>query len=493
MRIDRTFFALAIAAALLPSAAAFIPSIVEGQVVISEIMYDVASGVGADDTREWIEVFNAGASSVSIVGWKINDGSNHVLSEPPANGGLGSLTIQSGAYAILADDAATFRALYPSVTTVIDTLLDLSNTTDTITLINADGAVVDTVAYTKDQGAAGDGNSLQRSSAAGTALFATGPTPGTGALTSQEGTAATTSPTTSTTSQPPAPVSSYVPPPLPQLFAEAGDDREVIVAADTEFTGFAYNREGTVIETNVRYLWNFGDGSTAEGASVLHHYAYPGRYVVVLSIAENKESAADRFVVSAQPAHISFSALPDGGVSIENDSGKDLDLSYWIIRSFGQSFTLPESTVVLAGETLRIPQKTLKFWSGSSALLQYPNGTTALAAGQQSGEAIVPPASSMHAEAPATAPKLPAEPAWLTVGESSARDETTIPEVDEAPNPPEIVAGAPPETAAVSAASSMPWWLGAFAIATFGAGAAFLARRSAKREWNIIEEGSETV
>src|SRR3989344_592105 len=86
-----------------------------------------------------------------------------------------------------------------------------------------------------------------------------------------------------------APVSSYVAPPAPEVFADAGDSRTVIVGADIRFDGRAYNRQKEILN-NTRFLWNFGDGATAEGQTVLHHFEYPGRYAVILTIAENKSA-----------------------------------------------------------------------------------------------------------------------------------------------------------------------------------------------------------
>ncbi|MDZ4226903.1 MAG: helix-hairpin-helix domain-containing protein, partial [Patescibacteria group bacterium] len=179
-----------------------------------------------------------------------------------------------------------------------------------------------------------------------------------------------------------APVSSYVPPPTPTIFADAGGDRTVIVGADTRFDARAYGKDQSDLTGKVRFSWNFGDGSTAEGMSILHHFAYPGRYAVVLSIAEGMEAVSDRIAVAAEPAKLAFSSLPDGSVSIENHAGRDLDLSGWIVKQFGRYLVLPEHSIILAGERLRIAQPTLGFWANSDAELDYPNGIVALHSGE---------------------------------------------------------------------------------------------------------------
>src|SRR3989344_9049777 len=224
----------------------------------------------------------------------------------------------------------------------------------------------------------------------------------------------TTVTSTANSSPPPAPVSSYVPPPVPQLFADAGGDRTVIVGADTQFNGRAYNRQKENVE-HVRFLWNFGDGSTADGPTVVHHYESPGRYAAMLTIAENLDAVSDRIIVTAEPAKLAFDVPSDGSVAIKNYAGRDLDLSGWIVRSSGQMFTLPEHSVILNGETMRIPQKTLKFWSGAQTELDYPNGVIVLHANESSGASVstpvpVPSPAASVAPAPRTRVAPAADP-----------------------------------------------------------------------------------
>ena len=157
---------------------AFAPSFVEGQVIISEFLYDAE---GSDTDREYVELFNAGTAPVDLTKWKISDGSNHTLNAPPKNGGVGSITLSPGAYALLVDSAADFIPLHSGVGgTIIDTVLSLPNASGAIVLIDGEGATSDSVSYDKNQGGAGDGNALARTSVSGTAFSAATPTPGRG-------------------------------------------------------------------------------------------------------------------------------------------------------------------------------------------------------------------------------------------------------------------------------------------------------------------------
>ncbi len=280
------------------------------------------------------------------------------------------------------------------------------------------------------------------------------------------------------------PVSSYVAPPVPQVFADAGSDRVVIVGADTIFSGRAYNRKKESVD-HVRFMWNFGDGSTAEGPNVQHHYTYPGRYAVVLDIAQNTESVSDRFVVTAEPAKLAFTVPSDGSVAIENHAGRDLDLSGWIVRQYGQSLTLPDHSVILSGEIMRIPQTTLKFWSSAQAELAYPNGVVVLHANERSGAVVAPTPieTPSPAAAPVERPRASVVSAPL-VENTREQDSSNSQRSDTA---------AESQVAAVASGiseqgGSTYWWIGAGALGVLGAAAVFIIRRVKSGEWDIIEE-----
>lgn len=482
-----------------------LPQAVHAQVVISEFVYDAP---GSDTGAEWVELFNAGSSPIDLTKWKINDGSNHVLNVPPKNGGIGSITINSGAYIVLAADATFFEGQYPDIANVIDTTLSLPNTSGTVSLIDDNGVTVDSFSYTKDEGASGDGNSLQRTSASETAFTVSAPTPGSGSLTalapdnadsgtdnSNTGTTSTPETSQQTQTMTSAPTNSYVPPPVPLLFADAGNDRTVIVGADTVFDARAYDRDQDKVVSPVRFLWNFGDGATAEGESVLHHFSYPGRYAVFLDIAQNKEAVSDRIIVTAEPAKLAFRALPDGSIVIENDAGRDLDLSDWIVRQYAQLFMLPAHSVVLAGQSMHIPQQTLGFWANASSELAYPNGVSVLKAGESSSEST-PPTVASPAQTSAIS-SVSSEPIYKTAAASvpSASPEISVPDPD--PSPAE---SSPINEPAISSqgaatgligASSRLWWLAALILTLAAGGSLIAAQHVGKREWDIVEEKPE--
>ncbi len=482
------------------------PQCAVAQVVISEIMYDLSSG--SDTGREWVEVFNAGASSVHFTDWKFFEANtNHALSAVQ-----GGESVASGAYAIIVDDATKFLADHPGYTgQLFKSTFSLSNTGETLAIHMPppDLTETDTISYQSAWGGNGDGKSLQRERTSDTVYAALAPTPGTGALSvsgsstgDTQSASTTVNQTTSSATQTLSSISSYVPPPSPDIFVDAGDDRTTIVAADTEFDARAYDKNDHVLSNDhVRFLWNFGDGSSAEGPAVEHHFEYPGRYVVVVYIAENKSAASDRFVVTAEPANIVVVALPDGGIAIENGAGKEIDISYWIVRQSGHVFTMPEHSVILAGDAMRISQKILGFASNSSVELEYPNGTFAVRAGdtplRHNENTVVRTAVPVSPVAPVAVVQKKKKPtrsaeennATTYLSEGTFESDAATGEEESVRATSSNATSSNPYVASVGTVSGTAGWLaGSLSLALVGAGAASFVRARRKREWDIVEE-----
>lgn len=133
-------------------AAAF-PAAADAQVIITEIMYDLAEG--SDSGREWIEVQNIGTAPIDLTSWRFfESNSNHKLA--------GTRSLSPGAYAIIADDIAKFRADWPSFSgTVYESAFSLNNDGETIEMRQGE-RTIDAVAYDSTMGGDGSGDSLQR-------------------------------------------------------------------------------------------------------------------------------------------------------------------------------------------------------------------------------------------------------------------------------------------------------------------------------------------
>ncbi|MBI2037267.1 MAG: lamin tail domain-containing protein [Candidatus Liptonbacteria bacterium] len=329
-------------------------------------MYDVPTSIGADDTREWVEITNIGSSIVDLTGWKFNDGSNHTLNPPPANGGTGSLVLPAGGVAILAADAATFLLnLYPSFSgTVIDTVMSLNNTGATLTLINAAGSVEGSgVTYAKAMGAAGDGNTLQWG---GSTFMAAAPTPGTytGASSSADDSDdSTPSPDSSSDTITTVASSSGGGPteylPIPALRIITNGDRTVSSGADIAFTAAVYDGKGNKRD-DAMVTWSFGDGMRRTGASVFHKYYDPGEYLAVVRATTSDGGDARRdIVITVKNAGIKIVSVSSRGITLANSDSRTLDLSLWRLSMGGQEFRIPADTQIL--------QRSFPFASHSAA------------------------------------------------------------------------------------------------------------------------------
>lgn len=101
-------------------------------VVISEIMYN---NPGSDD-YEFLELYNKGSNPVDMTGWSFSQGITYTF---------GNFTLQPGAFVVLAIDSALFESTFGIP--AFQFLGALNNGGETITLVDATGNVVDSVAY----------------------------------------------------------------------------------------------------------------------------------------------------------------------------------------------------------------------------------------------------------------------------------------------------------------------------------------------------------
>jgi len=115
-------------------------------VAINEIMYNPYNAdhpLREDIREEYVELHNTGSTAVDLTGWRLTDGVEYTFT-PTA--------IQAGGYLVLAADPNTFAAKYPGVGPVFGPWHGrLSNSGERISLVAADGKVIDSVRYA-DQG-----------------------------------------------------------------------------------------------------------------------------------------------------------------------------------------------------------------------------------------------------------------------------------------------------------------------------------------------------
>lgn len=344
-----------------------LPSPLSAAFIISEIMYDVP---GTDSGREWIEIANTEGSPRDVSGFK--------FFEANTNHGLvlysGSGVVASGEAAVIADDAEKFLIDWPSYTGVLlESSFSLSNAGELLLLRDSSLLDLDSVSYDVSIGGAGDGNTLTRQ---GSAFVAAAATPGVHASVTEQTQNQTALPQTSSQTTPQATASA---PDALTVHLEA--EATSLVGAGSFFEATAYGVKGEPLVSNVRYLWNFGDGATAEGKRVFHVFHYTGKYSVQVTAAYNYSSGSARSEVQAVAGAVSFEAQNDGSALIKNQTGQHVEIGLWSLRAGEKVFVIPEGTRVMQNEGVRFAPAVLGFSVDTATELFYPNGSVAFTAG----------------------------------------------------------------------------------------------------------------
>jgi len=347
---------------------------VSAALLFSEIMYDHE---GTDTDHEWVEVYNSGDTAVSLVGVKFNDGSNHTLNEPPANGSQGTLSVPAGGYMIIAQNAETFLADYSDYTgTVLDTVMSLSNTEETIKLIGQSGETLAEASYTSGSGAAGDGKTLNWNDMS---YMSSDPTPGS-AMTgntsggSDEG-AATAGGTSSSSSSTTTPAKA----PEPKRTIEFTTSDNVLRGVPLVIKPILLGYSQEPIMYGKLYL-NFGDGETAEvkhGEKIEHTYQYAGAYTLVLEWYESfwvsDPVLITAKVVRVEDGGVNIEILSGGAVKIKNSNAKIADISDFKIMQGTDMFIFPKRTRLAGVSAITVTPKVLGFTPRETTPIQIFN------------------------------------------------------------------------------------------------------------------------
>lgn len=110
-------------------------------IIISEIMYHpYYRPFAPEDTRqEWIELLNRSAEPVRLAGWRFADGVDFTFPE---------IVLSAGEYLVVAADVDVFRTQHPDVQNVVGGWIGwLSNSGETLALVNDAGAIIDSIHY----------------------------------------------------------------------------------------------------------------------------------------------------------------------------------------------------------------------------------------------------------------------------------------------------------------------------------------------------------
>jgi len=265
-------------------------------IIFTEIMYDLE---GADSGGEWVEVYNRGSQTVEIIGgtgagsWRFSDGSNHTL-----NLVQGDLLVEPAEAVVLTADAAVFLEQHPGFAgTVIDTVMSLGNTGETIALSNDAGQTFFVqMTYQSSWGGNGNGYSLEKIDLAG----------GDESANWQQSAALGGTPGQVSQNEPPQPQEDQPP------MAEAGLDQVVSINTEVLFDGSnSFDPDGD----ELNYSWDLGDGEIASGTLVSHSYSVAESYTVTLTVTDGQLTDQDSLIIEV------IDSEPEPGPNSDNGGG----------------------------------------------------------------------------------------------------------------------------------------------------------------------------
>ncbi len=339
----------------------FIPVYTHAAVVINEIAW---MGTVVSATDEWIELHNDGTDEVSLSGWRIlaSDGSPSIS--------LSGVISPDGYYLLeRTDDNSVPEASADKIYTG-----DLGNTGETLTLLDANGATIDTITSGTDWESIGGYNETkdtpQRQSdntwitgiptpkAVNTTTAVTPPASGEVA-----GSSTTTTSTSSTRKRTITGGYKQI------VFGYAGENLNSVVGIMIPFDGFAVS-DKNILLPKARYQWSFGDGSRAQGRHVRHAYEEPGIYTVTLRVYDEEQKWQDKISATVISPTVTINEVQTGDhgyIEVSNDTDTELDLSNWklaVLRDGSREkiFSIPEMTFIA-------PHTSVKFSSHITDLI----------------------------------------------------------------------------------------------------------------------------
>ncbi len=460
-------------------------SVVEAGVQISEVAW-MGSDESAND--EWIELFNDGDSAVSLEGWTLSaeDGSPQMVLQG---------SIPSSGYYMLerTDDGSE-----PSVVANLFFTGSLSNSGEILVLKNGSGTVVDTLSG-KDAWAIGGNNETKETLQRVSTGWITAPkTPKGGgvSVSSTQGTTAsntTTNSTKASTSNIQAPIYG-----TPHMAVYAGEDRHVTAGADSVFKGEGIGSdEKPLTQEAVRWRWNFGDGVVTHGKRVTHTFAYPGTYVVELSVSNEAmfESVSDRVVITARPALVTIVEASNQYIELKNSDTVELDISRWLLSDGAHVFSIPEGTYILPGMSVRFAGSTTNLRGGGNTSLLYPNTMLATTLTKQDAGAVAL-SSAQNQVVPDTTPERISVPIRINKPLSPQATQEVVNSTPTTQHADAILAVDPLAAAAVASASTentlYKWLLMLSAVIAIAGVILFIHDGHKDTDTHIVQQEADT-
>lgn len=139
----------------------------------------------------------------------------------------------------------------------------------------------------------------------------------------------------------------------------SGRDRLVYTGTPVAFSGEAVISK-SFDSQSIRYIWSFGDGTSAEGKKVSHTYKFTGDYVVVLNASLSDISAVSRANVKVVNPSVIISNASSDSVEVWNKGIFEINLNGWLISNDRGKFIFPTDTIIAPNKKIAFPDEYMK-------------------------------------------------------------------------------------------------------------------------------------
>ena len=161
-----------------------------------------------------------------------------------------------------------------------------------------------------------------------------------------------------------------------RLNVEVGRERVTFLHSPIEFKAKAIDKTTGNEVYDVHDYWSFGDGTSAEGSTVLHTYVFPGDYTVVLNSSARSDDAVDMTKVRVVEPHVTV-AYADKYIEISNQLNEPVNIGGWKFKGEYSGYTLPRDTILSERGTVKVPLSALGRVAGNAQIsLFYPDGVS---------------------------------------------------------------------------------------------------------------------
>ena len=160
------------------------------------------------------------------------------------------------------------------------------------------------------------------------------------------------------------------------LNVEAGRERIAFLHSPIEFKARAFEKGSGKDISGARYSWTFGDGTSLDGETVSHTYAFPGDYNVVLNSYSGSEEAVDITKVKVVEAKVTAS-YTDTYLELANQNSLDVNIGGWKVKGGDMEYLIPRDTIISGKGSVKIPRQVLgKVGESTKISVVYPDNQT---------------------------------------------------------------------------------------------------------------------